>query len=98
MNRRSLEKLRMDRRLAGRKGWISKADLAGEAEALPDASGKIAAKEAEPDPGEIDAVPPEALPDASGKIAAKEAEPDPGEIDAVPPEADPQISTGPDTA
>jgi hypothetical protein len=62
MNRRSLEQLRMDRRLAGRKGWISKAGLAGEAEALPDASGKIAAREAEPDPGEIDAVPPEADP------------------------------------
>ena len=62
MNRRSLEKLRMDRRLAGRKGWVSKADLAGEAEGLPDASEKIAAKEAEPDPGEIDAVPPKADP------------------------------------
>ena len=62
MNRRSLEKLRMDRRLAGRKGWISKADLAGETEGLPDASGKIAAKEPEPDSGEIDAVPPEADP------------------------------------
>ncbi len=62
MNRQSLEKLRMDRRLAGRSGWISKADLAGEAEALPDASGKIAAKEPELDPDEIDAVPPEADP------------------------------------
>ncbi len=60
MNRRSLEQLRMDRRLAGRSGWMSKADLAGVAAALPDASEKIAAKEAEPDPGEIDAVPPEA--------------------------------------
>ena len=62
MNRRSIEKLRMDRRLAGRSGWMSKAGLAGEAEALPDASGKIAVKEAEPDPGEIDAAPPEAAP------------------------------------
>ena len=60
MNRRSLEKMRMDRRLAGRSGWISKKGLSGEAEQLPDASGKIAEKEAEPDPGEIDAVPPEA--------------------------------------
>ena len=60
MKRRSLEKLRLDRRLAGRRGWISKADLAGEAEALPDASEKIAETEAEPDPGEADAVPPEA--------------------------------------
>ncbi len=65
MNKRSLEKLRMDRRLAGRKGCISKADLAREAESLPDASEKIAEREAEPDPGEIDAVPPEANPQVS---------------------------------
>ncbi len=65
MNRRSLENLRTDRRLAGRNGWMSKADLAETCEGLPDASGKIAAKEAEPDPGEIDAVPPEADPQIS---------------------------------
>ena len=64
MNRQSLEKLRMDRRLAGRRGWMSKEDMAGETEQLPDASGKIAEKEAEPDPGEIDAVPPEVDPEA----------------------------------
>ena len=64
MNRRSLENLRMDRRLAGRSGWISKADLTGEATALPDASEKIAAMEVEPEQGEIDAVPPEAAPQA----------------------------------
>ena len=62
MNRRSLELLRMDRRLAGRSGWMSKQDLAGAAEALPDASEKIAEEEAEPDPGEIDATPSEADP------------------------------------
>lgn len=62
MNKRSLEKLRMDRRLAGRRGWISKAGLAGEAGGLPDASGKIAAQEAQPGPGGIDAVPPKARP------------------------------------
>jgi hypothetical protein len=60
MKRQSLEKLRLDRRLAGRRGWISKADLAGEAEGLPDASDKIAEEEAQPDPGEADSVPPEA--------------------------------------
>ncbi len=65
MKRQSLEKLRLDRRLAGRQGWISKADLAGEAEGLPDASEKIAAEEAQPDPGEVDAVPPEASPEIS---------------------------------
>jgi hypothetical protein len=62
MNKRSLEALRLDRRLAGRKGWMSKADLAGKAEALPDASEKIAVREAEPEPDEIDAVTPEAAP------------------------------------
>ncbi len=41
---------------------MSKEGLAGEAAGLPDASGKIAVKEAEPDPGEIDAVTPEANP------------------------------------
>ena len=62
MNKRSLDNLRMDRRLAGRSGWMSKEGLAGEAEALPDASEKIAVREAEPEPGEIDAVTPEADP------------------------------------
>jgi hypothetical protein len=41
---------------------MSKADLAKASEELPDASEKIAAKESEPDPGEIDAVQPEADP------------------------------------
>ena len=65
MKKQSLEKLRLDRRLAGRRGWISKADLTGEAEGLPDASEKIAEEEAQPDPGEVDAVPPEASPEIS---------------------------------
>ncbi len=62
MNRRSLEALQLDRRLAGRSGWISKEALTEEAGALPDASDKIAVKEAEPNPGVIDAGPPEADP------------------------------------
>jgi len=44
--------MRMDRRLAGRGGWISQADLDRETETLPDASEKIAAAEAESNPGE----------------------------------------------
>jgi hypothetical protein len=60
MNKRSLENLRTDRRLAGRRGWISKAGLTEETEALPDASEKIAVKEVESDRGETDAVTPEA--------------------------------------
>ena len=54
--------MRMDRRLAGRSGWISKEDLTEEAGGLPDASEKIAVIEAEPDPGEADSAPPEAPP------------------------------------
>jgi hypothetical protein len=54
MKRGSLEKMRLDRRLAGRHGWISKKDLAGETETFPDASDKIAANEAE---AEADAAP-----------------------------------------
>lgn len=60
MNRRSLEKLRMDRRLAGRSGWISRLDLKRETEGLPDVSGKIAERSAEPRPEESDERPPEA--------------------------------------
>jgi hypothetical protein len=60
MNKRSLEKLRTDRRLAGRGGWISRTDLARETEDLPDASGKIAEKKADSELDEIDARPPEA--------------------------------------
>jgi len=59
MNRRSLDNLRTDRRLAGRSGWLSRAELSREAEGLPDASGKIADERAEPDADEIDAAWPE---------------------------------------
>jgi len=65
MNRRSLEKLQMDRRLVGRRGWMSKTDLAGEAEGLPDASGKVAVKEVPADPGGADAAQPAAHPRTS---------------------------------
>ncbi len=60
MNKRSLDKLRLDRRLTGRRGWISKADLTTEIEKMPDSSDKIAAPEVRPDPDESDAQPPEA--------------------------------------
>jgi len=58
MNRRSLEKLRTDRRLVGRKGWISKADLAQETLDLPDTSGKIAEGDEEARPDDTSASPP----------------------------------------
>jgi hypothetical protein len=60
MNRRSLEKLRLDRRLTGRHGWISQADITTEIEKMPDAGEKVAAAEVRPDPDESDAQPPEA--------------------------------------
>ncbi len=54
MKRQSLEKLRLDRRLAGRQGWISKADLAGEAEATGiDVYFAIGAVPAQLRPGEL---------------------------------------------
>jgi len=62
MNKRSLESLRMDRRLAGRGGWISRTDLTRETENLPDASGKIAEKTPDSEPDESDAGPSEADP------------------------------------
>ncbi|NRA08457.1 MAG: hypothetical protein HRU02_09865 [Myxococcales bacterium] len=40
MNRDSLDKLRVDRRLIGRRGWISHEQLARELEMLPDAQEK----------------------------------------------------------
>jgi hypothetical protein len=41
MDRRSLERLRLDRRLIRRRGWISKQELSAELEALPDATDKL---------------------------------------------------------
>jgi hypothetical protein len=54
MNRDEMEKLRLDRRLIDRRGWISRVELEKELEALPDVSQKIAPLE--------DADPPEAEP------------------------------------
>ncbi|MFP6622616.1 MAG: hypothetical protein VCC20_03980 [Myxococcota bacterium] len=41
MDRETISKLRLDKRLASRRGWISPDDLDRELEALPDASSKI---------------------------------------------------------
>lgn len=40
MTRESTEKLRLDRRLLRRRGWISQKELDAAIEALPDVSGK----------------------------------------------------------
>ena len=50
MNRESTEKLRLDRRLINRPGWISKAELEKNLEALPDVSDKIAPLEEAEEP------------------------------------------------
>ena len=56
MNREAMEKLRLDRRLIDRRGWISEAELEKNLEALPDVSHKIAPfeeeKPSEPAPAE----------------------------------------------
>ena len=47
MNRESMERLRLDRRLIGRKNWTSQAEVDAALEALPDVSDKIAEVESE---------------------------------------------------
>ena len=49
MDRKSTEKLRLDRRLIGRKDWITSKELEREMAALPDTSHKIAEVEEEPE-------------------------------------------------
>jgi hypothetical protein len=53
MDRKSTEELRLDRRLFGRKNWLSPKDIEQEIEALPDVSHKIA--EVTEEPGSINA-------------------------------------------
>jgi hypothetical protein len=51
MDRKSIEQLRMDRRLIGRKNWTAPKDFEREVEALPDVSHKIAEVGEQSDPG-----------------------------------------------
>jgi len=46
MERGSLDKLKFDKRLNRRNGWISQDEVAADLDNLPDASGKIAQEEA----------------------------------------------------
>jgi hypothetical protein len=52
MNRESLEKLRFDRRLLNRRGWMGNAERKRTLEALPDVSSKATTLGAESDEGE----------------------------------------------
>ncbi len=53
MDQRSIERLKFDRRLERRRGWVDGKDVARELESLPDAADKVAA------PEEVAAAPPE---------------------------------------
>jgi hypothetical protein len=77
MNRDAMEKLRLDRRLTNRRGWISKAELERSLEALPDVSDKIAPREEE------EAEPPNAAP--SEETAFEAAAGEGAAVEAVPP-------------
>jgi len=54
MNRRSMERLKLDKRLTRRRGWITKEEYERQLAALPDVSDKVAEPEAmgpeEPEP------------------------------------------------
>jgi len=52
MDRKSIEKLRLDRRLIGRKNWISPKEVEREIQALPDVSNKIAEAEEKANPAD----------------------------------------------
>jgi hypothetical protein len=70
MDRKSTEKLRLDRRLIGRKNGITPKEHEREIQALPDVSHKIAEVEEESDPDNSRADCPEANPpDAGSPIA-----------------------------
>lgn len=47
MDRRSMERLRLDKRLMHRRGWISPEDLERELSGLPDVADKAAEPESE---------------------------------------------------
>jgi hypothetical protein len=63
MNRQSLEKLRLDRRLISRRGWMSNAERARALEDLPDVSHKattLGAESRDERPAPAESTPPEA--------------------------------------
>ncbi|MGH0037631.1 MAG: hypothetical protein ACQGVK_21585 [Myxococcota bacterium] len=61
----SNKKLRLDRRLLRRRGWISPKELDAAFEALPDASDKVAPPEEATEPAEsVESAPAAAAPDS----------------------------------
>ncbi len=77
MDRKSTEKLRLDRRLIGRKNGITPKEHEREIQALPDVSHKIAEVEEESDPDNGSADSPEADPPDAGS---------PGADSSIPPQ------------
>lgn len=62
MDRRSMQRLKLDKRLTSRRGWIRGEELERELEALPDVSHKLADPEREGpsgDDGDPERQPPE---------------------------------------
>jgi hypothetical protein len=55
MDRKSIHKLKLDKRLIRRRGWISAEELERELEGLPDVAGKVA--EPEPESEEEESAP-----------------------------------------
>ncbi len=70
MDRKSTENLRLDRRLTGRKNWITAKELEREIQALPEVSHKIAEVEEESDPEDSSTDSPEANPPDAGSPTA----------------------------
>ena len=73
MNRESTEKLRLDRRLINRPGWISRAELEKNLEALPDVSDKIAPLEEAEEPSKASPAEETVSETAAGQGTAPEA-------------------------
>lgn len=60
MNQKDRAALRLDRRLASRRGWIQDGELDAEFSKLPDVSDKIAPPEDEAPPAPVEQAPPPA--------------------------------------
>jgi hypothetical protein len=75
MDRKSTEKLRLDRRLSGRKNWVSPKEIEQEVEALPDVSHKIAEVKEKSDSGDGNADIAEAKPTDTGSLIADSSVP-----------------------
>ncbi len=69
MERGSLEKLKFDKRLQLRRGWVSEQDTSGHIESLPDVSDKIAVESADQPDDERDVEPVAEVASASPEVA-----------------------------